>query len=128
MESAASRLKRLLSEISPLIEEQTRKVCPDCRNVCCRQKHGTPDQKDLLFFDSLGVKGPKVDMTRPPEGPCEFLSSSGCILERWMRPFRCTWYFCAPLLAAMEEGPQRSHRKLVAMMDEIVRLHGELRP
>jgi hypothetical protein len=43
-----------------------------------------------------------------------------------MRPFKCTWYFCEPLLSALNNGPQRKARRLTEDFEEMLRLYGAL--
>jgi len=122
----ANRLKQLLIESSPLIEEYTAVVCPGCADVCCRQKHGLYRERDIGYLHALGEVIPGRDEARPLEGPCEMMGPQDCALSRWRRPFKCTWYFCDPLLAAMNEGPQKKARRLAAMMQEMMALYGKL--
>ncbi len=122
----ADKLKQLLIESSPLIEEYTAAVCPDCTDVCCRQKHGLYLERDILYLSALGVVAPPRDDSRPPEGPCQFMGARGCVKPRWLRPFKCTWYFCGPLLAALDEGPQRRARRLSAHLQEMILLFDKL--
>jgi hypothetical protein len=123
---SAEKLKLLLIESSPLIEECTAHVCPGCIDVCCRQKHGLYQERDIRYLHALGVALPKRDATRPLDGPCECMGTRGCAPPRWMRPFKCTWYFCEPLLAALNEGPQKKARRLAAVMQEMIDLYGKL--
>jgi hypothetical protein len=118
----ANTLKRLLIESSPMIEGYTAAVCPACTDVCCRQKHGIYQKRDISYLRALGVDAPSRDDARPPEGPCESMGLRGCVLPRWMRPFRCTWYFCEPLIKTLNERPQRNVRRLSALMQEMIRL------
>jgi hypothetical protein len=53
-----------------------------------------------------------LDNGRDPEGPCQFMGQTGCTLQRWTRAFKCTWFFCEPLLAALNEGEPRKARRL----------------
>jgi hypothetical protein len=124
----AEKLKRLLSEASPLIDEYTHVVCPDCKDVCCRQKHGLCTEKDVLYLQALGVAVAPRDELRPLEGPCELMGPKGCRPPRWLRPFKCTWYFCAPLLAALSEGPPRKARRISALLQEMIDLYALLAP
>jgi hypothetical protein len=119
----ANRLKLLLIDSSPLIEEYTASLCPGCTDVCCRQKHGLYRESDVLYLQALGVSIPPRDAARPLEGPCEAMGPRGCVHERWLRPFKCTWYFCEPLLAALDQGPQKKARKLAALMQEMIELY-----
>lgn len=116
----AQQLKQLLIESSPLIEEYTAAVCPGCVDVCCRQKHGTHCSRDLAYLHALGIPAPPLDARRDPDGPCQFMGQAGCTLPRWKRAFKCTWFFCEPLLAAMNEGNPRKARKLSAALQEMV--------
>lgn len=123
----AEQLKQLVINASPLIEEYTAAVCPGCTDVCCRQKHGLYRERDIRYLRALGEAIPPRDEARPLEGRCEMMGPRGCVLPRWMRPFKCTWYFCDPLLAAMNEGPQKKARRLAAVMQEMIDLYGALR-
>lgn len=122
----AHRLRELLIESSLLIEGYTARVCPSCEDVCCRQKHGQYLEGDVLYLTALGVAVPAVDASRPPEGPCGFLGPSGCIHPRWLRPWKCTWYFCDPLLQAFDAGPARTARNLSRLLQEMIDLRNHL--
>ncbi len=122
MISSSEKLRMLIEEVSPLIEQYTREVCPGCTEVCCAQRHAVPDAEDLRFFRDLGADIPELDHDRTAWEPCQFLGPAGCGRPRWMRPFRCTWYFCAPLLRALEDGPARRYRQLVGILGEIATL------
>jgi hypothetical protein len=122
----SEKLKLLLIESSPLIEEYTAHVCPGCTDVCCRQKHGLYRKRDVRYLHALSVDLPKRDEARPLDGPCEWMGPQGCVSPRWMRPFKCTWYFCEPLLAALNNGPQKKARRLAAVMQEMIDLYGKL--
>ena len=122
----ARKLKQLLIESSPLMEEFTSVVCPDCTEVCCRQKHGLYRERDVLYLTLLGEDVPERDASLPLEGPCESMGPYGCVLPRWMRPFKCTWYFCEPLLAALNSSPPKKLRQLSALLQEMSDLYGML--
>jgi len=124
----AERLKAFLIESSPLIEKYTAKTCPDCTDVCCRQKHGLYQPRDLAYLTALGAAVPVRDALRSPEGPCEAMGLHGCVHPRWMRPFKCTWYFCEPLLAALDAGPQKQARQLNSAMQEMIDLYQSIVP
>jgi hypothetical protein len=123
----AEKLKQFLIESSLLIEEYTREVCPGCTDVCCRQKHGIFRERDIWYLHALGVEVPPRDEARPLEGPCQFMGPEGCVQPRWLRPFKCTWYFCEPLLAALNQGPQRKARWLSAQLQEMILLFDKLK-
>jgi len=124
----ATKLKEQLIRISPLIEEYTAKVCPECTDVCCKQKHGMYRDQDRNYLRGLGVSIPRRDATRPLEGPCEMMGPRGCSQPRWLRPFRCTWYFCEPLIKALHEGSQKKARILAADMQAMIDSYQTLSP
>ncbi len=124
--SSAYKLMQLLIESSPLIEEYTRDICPGCKDVCCRQQHGLYRGGDLLFLNALEVAIPVRDSTMPGEGPCESMGPQGCLLPRWMRPLKCTLYFCEPLLAEFAKRPPRRSRQLSALLQEMVEIRREM--
>lgn len=122
----AEKLKQLLIDSSALIEEYTTAVCPGCRDVCCKQKHGLYQRKDVRYLQDLGVAVPRRDPARPLEGSCEAMGPQGCMQPRWLRPFKCTWFFCEPLLAALNRGPQKGARKITSVMQEMIDLYQAL--
>jgi len=125
--AAAVRLQLLLIETAPLIEQYTREICPGCADVCCRQKHGIYRERDALYLNALGTAIPARDPSRPLDGPCEALGKFGCKHPRWLRPFKCTWYFCDPLLEAMNDGPQKKARALSGVMKDMIKCYDELK-
>lgn len=122
----AARLKALLIEISPLIEEYTSTACPDCLDVCCKQKRSLAEPVDVRYLLLLGLPLPIRDPARDPEGRCQFMGDRGCTTVRWRRPWRCTWYFCAPLLDAMRNGPQRKARRISALIQQILDIRSDM--
>lgn len=124
-EEIALEIKRVFEEISPLIESFTSLVCPTCVNVCCRHKHSLYDEEDRLFLNALGV-GAENNLNLDPEGPCEFLKETGCVRPRWLRPFRCTWYFCEGLLKYMPEASGKRYREMVKKLNDLIELRKKL--
>lgn len=112
--------------VDPQIEELTASICPACSSVCCINRHSFHAADDLAYLAALGVEPPTPDPAIPDRDPCKFLGASGCVLPRHLRPFRCTWYFCDPLVAAMESGTGRKSRKLTADMQALIDIRNEL--
>jgi hypothetical protein len=54
------------------------------------------------------------------------MGPQGCIQPRWLRPFKCTWYFCEPLLAAMAADRQKKARRISALLQEMIDLYNEI--
>jgi hypothetical protein len=122
----ALRLKELLLRCTPAMESYTRCVCPECTDVCCKQKHGLFTESDVQYLAALGEPVPSHDHHRASDGPCQFLGPKGCVKPRWQRAWKCTWYFCAPLLRALGDGSQRKARTLQAQLAEIGWLYSRL--
>jgi hypothetical protein len=125
VKKTALEIKELLEEISPLIEGYTAEVCPGCEDVCCKQRHAWYDEEDRVFIHALDCSEPEYS-SRTADEPCEFLNSNGCIRPRWQRPFRCTWYFCVPLLEHMSERSGKKYRKMVKLLRRIIDLRNRL--
>jgi hypothetical protein len=119
-------MQQLLIETSPLIEELTAAVCPGCADVCCRQKHGMFTESDRAYLTAVGVVVPRHDPSLHPDAPCQFLGRDGCMKPRWQRAWKCTWFFCGPLLDALRATPPRKARALSAALEKMARLHNEL--
>ena len=124
----AKRLKELYEEISPLIEEFTKEVCPHCEKVCCKHRHGRFELLDEAFIEALAVEVPRASADRDDDDWCEFLTEQGCSKPRWQRPFRCTWYFCEALLEYMPQRSPKKLRRLQSLLQEIQRLRMQLLP
>jgi hypothetical protein len=122
----ARELKQLLVRTSPLIERYTAAVCPACAEICCRQRHGMFTDRDRAYLAALGEHVPRHDPARSTDGRCQFLGPAGCAKPRWQRAWKCTWFFCVPLLRALDAGPQRDARALSAALAEMVRRYDAL--
>jgi hypothetical protein len=101
----ALKIKTGIESINPLIQQNTQKICPDCKDVCCISKHGYYNYEDLVYIHALGLKPPDYEFGRSDPEPCQFLSEKGCSLERPFRPSGCNWYFCDSLLENIEKSP-----------------------
>jgi hypothetical protein len=101
----ALKIKTGIERVNPLIQQNTQKICPDCKDVCCISKHGYYNYEDLVYIHALGLKPPDCEFGRSDPEPCQFLSQKGCTLERPFRPSGCNWYFCDSLLEHIEKSP-----------------------
>ncbi len=113
-------LKAVFLVISPFIEKHVSVVCPDCTNLCCKDKHGRYDKNDIIFLTALGVYVPQVNAGREETGPCRYMIDTGCSLTRWMRPYRCTFFFCDQLLKSMENDNSKLYRAFRMYLEQLV--------
>lgn len=117
--SLARELREAYEAVSLLIEDFTSRICPECRNVCCIDRHGAHEEADILFLEALGGGLPEEPPRERDTEPCRHLGPGGCAIPRWRRPYRCTWYFCPPLLEAMPSQDPRAYRRLVAALERL---------
>lgn len=122
----AEVVKTEIESVDQFIQENTLKVCPFCEKKCCINRHVYYDNLDILYIVALGMKPPAYQQGLSDTDPCQFLSEYGCVKERYLRPFRCNWYFCEALLNHMEQGPARPYREFIRVFNEILDLRSEL--
>lgn len=116
----AQKIKEGIEKISPFIQQNTQAVCPECKDVCCINKHGYYNYEDLIYIHALGLNPPDYKFVRNDTDPCQFLSEIGCSLERSIRPSGCNWYFCGSLLERMERS--RDYQEFDDSLLEVVTL------
>lgn len=125
MEEILSDLKKAFEAVSPYIQRHTSKVCPSCPKVCCINKHGNYDEVDMVFIRALGLETEhKPDI--PDAAPCRFLNKDGCVLPRYKRPFRCTWYFCERLLESMGADSAKEYKSFISVLQNLQGLRRKL--
>jgi len=121
----ANELKKIFNAVSPFIEKHTASICPLCERVCCTNKHGSHTKDDIYFLKALGIKVPSIDRDKKETDPCVHLAEDGCSLRRWERPFRCTWFFCDPLLQSMKDNG-KAYREFVNSLNMLILVRQKL--
>lgn len=124
VQELAQKIRDGFEKISPLIQHNTERICPDCTSVCCISKHGYYLFEDLIYLYALGRRPADCEFGREEMDPCQFLSQNGCSIERPFRPSGCTWYFCDPLLEYMEKRPY--YHKFDELLRDIAELWMEM--
>lgn len=122
----ADEVRTLTRKIDSFIEGLSSKVCSQCKEVCCANRHSYPDRSDLVYLFALGKRPPAHDENLEEDKPCRFMSYSGCTVERAFRPFRCNWFFCDAFLAYLQENPGRTVRQFQKEMQRIIDLRMEM--
>jgi len=122
----AHELRQTFDLISPFIERHTSIVCPRCKDVCCIDKHGRYDRDDILFLKALGIERLVEDNALRETDPCRYLTEEGCSLPRWRRPFRCTYFFCDPLLKSLQGDDPKFYRTFVDYLQHLISVRGRL--
>jgi hypothetical protein len=122
----AQELRYTFDTVSPFIEKHTSIVCPECEKVCCIDKHGHYDSNDIVFLRALGTEIIYKPPDRKETDPCRFLTDTGCSLERWARPYRCTYFFCDPVLKSLENDNAKLYRAFVEYFQHLVYIRQRL--
>lgn len=115
----ARNFASLIQEADPFIQKNTGEVCPECEHVCCINKHSYHTCFDVLYLLALGETVPSHMTGIADSEPCQFLSPGGCRLGRFLRPYRCTWYFCTPLLEHIHNTPARRYRAFISCLERM---------
>jgi hypothetical protein len=115
----ALEVSDLIEAIDPIIEMATSAVCPDCTSVCCINRHSYLTDDDIFDIHALGKKISSYKKGIKDEEPCQFLGELGCTISRPLRPYRCTWYFCTPLLEHFKAGPAVDYRIFIALLEKL---------
>jgi hypothetical protein len=126
VKTMACKIRDGINQIDSFVQQAAAAVCPSCEKVCCINRHGYYDCEDLIYIYALGLKLPAYKECVRDADPCQFLSMYGCTTQRSIRPFRCNWYFCNPLLEYMEKCPQRQYREFINRFHEIIDLRAEM--
>ncbi len=115
---SASRLRRQLMSIFPLMDGLCRQSCPDCTAICCQHAWVWADFKDLLFYHLADIPVPVQQLLERRGEHCRYASPEGCRLDRLQRPFVCTWYICPAQTRLLSKQPAEQAR-LSAMLEQI---------
>jgi hypothetical protein len=117
----ARELFYFINAVDPFIQKHTEAVCAVCTAVCCMNKHGYYEHEDIIYILSLGLETPVYENCGADSDPCRFMGSRGCTVSRPLRPYRCTWYFCTPLLDNMQNDSAGAYRKFIGSLEDITR-------
>ncbi len=122
----AQQIKSYLLEIDPFIDAYAKKVCSACTNICCLNKNSRYEYDDIIYILALREKFPIPKRNLEEKEPCYLLSEKGCIIPRYIRPFRCNWYLCDNLLKEMESAPTRVFREFSNTFSKILQARQQM--
>jgi hypothetical protein len=109
-----------IEHLGVFLERHTAVVCPECTSVCCINRHSYHAFDDRVYIYAIGEKIPLHNSVLDDSGPCQFLGQLGCTIARSLRPYRCNWYFCSPLLADItSRNSNRQYRLFIILLQEI---------
>ena len=118
--------KEAFFNLDSFIQSFTSSICPYCGTVCCAHQHGLPELADIVGLLAMDLKIPEYDLSLERGGMCQFMGEKGCVLPRHHRPYRCTWYFCDPLLVQIEIGPPRQYRTFIKDVEGLAKARGNM--
>lgn len=117
---------KAFERLEGFIQYYTARVCPYCGTVCCINRHGMPEFVDVVGMFAMGVEIPTYDPEADESAACQFLDRNGCVLPRIQRPYRCTRYFCEPLMVQIEIGPPAEYRKFIRDVEGLAAARGDV--
>ncbi len=115
----AAAVSAAVEKLGVFIERHTSVVCPACLQVCCLNRHSYHDLADIVCIRALGELPPVYGRGAADAEPCQFLGERGCSIRRALRPHRCNWYFCEPLLDHIKSVPAVEYRRFIAGLRDI---------
>jgi hypothetical protein len=115
----ATSLYEAMESLGCIIQQHTEIICPECKTVCCIDRHSFHSFEDIVYIFALGEKLPQHLFGMEDFLPCRFLGKNGCTISRHLRPYRCSWYFCSPLLEHIGQLPIRDYRRFISLLQDI---------
>lgn len=115
---AAEEIRNRLASLFPIMDRLCRATCPECADICCHHACVWVDFKDLLFSHLAGIKIPAHQLIRHRFERCRYATPSGCGLDRFQRPFICTWYLC-PAQTQKLRGHPSEWQKVASCLHEV---------
>lgn len=124
-------IKSAFDDLDSYIEQCTGVVCPGCVAPCCISRFGYYDFDDLVYILATGYDAEKdeygiLHFQYDSKDPCGFLDDRGCKIQRSLRPFRCNWFFCSPLMEFMECAGMKKYRFLTSEFQRIMGLRSHI--
>jgi len=119
--SAGRHIRAAYKGLEHFFTDFTGPVCMKCQNPCCVNRHGFPDYEDIVVFNAMGIKPPNFNCSTVDTEPCQFLSETGCILPRFRRSYRCTWYFCDYCMDKFQAQEETEFKKFEILMQDLSR-------
>lgn len=120
IKNTALSIKEHINIINDFIQQNTSVICKVCQKVCCINRHGYYEFEDILYLCAIDEGLPLYIDNAIDDYPCQFLSKTGCSLSRHIRPFRCNWYFCIPLISYMQNQRGKDYRKFENHLHHII--------
>ena len=116
----AHDISEAMEDLSFFMQQHTAVVCPECRSVCCINRHSYHTFDDIVYIYAIGETIPLHKKDIGDSEPCQFLGNGGCTIPRTIRPYRCNWYFCVSLIDHItEHNSNRQYRLFISLLQQI---------
>jgi len=123
---SAQSLYADLRELSSAMATAATGSCPSCTTICCLHARPFYNFQDLLYLHLAGLQPPAagqpVQSNEVGRNHCRYLQTTGCSLNRNVRPWICTWYMCPDMKSLMRPHLARA----LLLIDRIKKKRGEL--
>ncbi len=124
--SLAGDIADNLQAVDPVMDQLCAATCSSCPEPCCLHADVRYDFRDLLFLhcrqQALPVHQPRLKAGQT----CLFLSSTGCVLPRDMRPFLCAWYLCPRQINMIGQAFPSGRADLLPRLQKMQQLRKDL--
>ena len=100
-----------LAEIVPILDRLCVQSCPWCPDPCCLKATVWFDFRDLLFLHINRLPPPDRQLIGQRDEACRYIGPKGCRLERFTRPWVCTWYLCPEQKALLMREPAETQSR-----------------
>jgi len=115
-----------LHELSALMAAASAESCPSCKTSCCLHARPFYNFQDLIYLHLSGLQPPAagqpIQSAEIGRNQCRYLRTTGCSLNRDVRPWICTWYICPNMKRLMQ--PHLARAQL--LIDRIKKKREEL--
>jgi len=117
----AHRIRDGIEWLDGLLSKYCDLTCPACEDVCCLGEKVFFNRTDLLYLAGLGgnIPLPSGQTRTATAAPCRYLSRSGCLIPRTVRPYVCVWFLCAPQMVLFQEESPPRQRELIRVFQDI---------
>ena len=126
MKALAAAIAGKIKGLDGILDRLCDRTCPECEDPCCKRAVVRYDLRDLVFLH-LGQNGLPLGQPAPKAGEtCSCLGEKGCMVDRLMRPFMCTWYLSPGQMAVVRREKSWREYGLPERLREIQKDRKEL--
>jgi len=126
VKKTADSIKNLIASIDLPLDRLCKRTCVQCSAPCCLVADVSYDFKDLLLIHLTDQALPPGQARRAAHEVCCYLGPEGCLLQRFERPWICTWYICAAQKEYLKNHGEISRSQLLSVIEQVGRLRKQM--